>query len=164
MKALVMALAATTFLAGAANARAQTLSFNLTGRIQASTCQFATSYTALASTPVSLFVHVGSRLRPIGLNLIVTQCDPAISIVHLRFSGPADSNDPTIFRGIDGIGVHLGTFPDASTQILPSGTTLDYVPTKGGFTTKLLAAYYQTAETVAVGKFATPVTVQMTYN
>nr|WP_199044292.1 hypothetical protein [Dyella sp. ASV24] len=164
MKVLVTALMATTLLAGAATARAQTLSFNLTGKIQASTCQLTASYTALPTTPVSLFIHVGSRLRPTTVNINVSQCDPAIGVVHLRYSGPADSNDATIFRGIDGIGVHLSVFPDASSMILPSGTTVDYVPTKGAFLARVTAAYYQTAETVAVGKFATPVTVQMTYN
>ncbi len=153
-------LAALLTLSGAASAQtATTTNFNVTGTILPGVCRIAVADVDLGTYQATQFT--GAFSTPFqAVNVVVSQCDPLVTRVGLRFTGSADSNDATLFQGVAGIGIELQRTSNG-TRLPPGG--LAQMTTAAG-THAFRARFMQSAATVAAGTVSRPITVSMTYN
>lgn len=153
-------LTALLTLSGAASAQtATTTNFNVTGTILPGVCRIAVADVDLGTYQATQFS--GAFSTPFqAVNVVVSQCDPLVTRVGLRFTGSADSNDATLFQGVAGIGIELQRTSN-STRVPPG--SLAQMTTAAG-THAFRARFMQSAATVAAGTVSRPITVSMTYN
>ena len=146
----------------AANADAQTVSFNLTGNILPGVCRWAVSDVDLGTFYATEFTAVGTTKAWVDVPIRSSGCDPLVTTIHMAVSGTADTADANQFRGVSGIGVELQVGTGA--PIRPSGTSVHFNAVSGAANYMLRARFRQTATTVAAGSVRSPVTIQITYN
>ena len=141
-------------------ARAQTTTnFNVTGTILPGICRIAVADVDLGTYTATQFT--GAFNTPyMPINVVVSQCDPLITRIALRFDGTADTANAALFAGVTGIGIELQNTA-TSTRVAP-GTTVQRVTAAG--THAFRARFMQSAATVAAGQASRPITVTMTYN
>lgn len=153
-------LAALLMLSGAASAQTATITnFNVTGTILPGVCRIAVADVDLGTYQATQFT--GAFSTPFqAVNVVVSQCDPLVTRVGLRFTGSADSNDGTLFQGVAGIGIELQRTSNG-TRLPPGG--LSQMTSAAG-THAFRARFLQSAATVAAGTVSRPITVSMTYN
>ena len=149
-----------TLLALPSAAFAQTIAhFNVTGTILPGVCRIAVADVDLGTYQATQFTGAFSTpFQPIEVR--VSQCDPLVTRIGLRFTGSADSNDATLFQGVAGIGIELQRTSN-STRLPPGGWT--QMDTAAG-THAFRARFVQSAATVSAGTVSRPITVSMTYN
>ncbi|WP_312400413.1 fimbrial protein [Stenotrophomonas indicatrix] len=147
-------------LSGSVSAQtATTTNFNVTGTILPGVCRIAVADVDLGTYQATQFT--GAFNTPFqAVNVVVSQCDPLVTRVGLRFTGSADSNDATLFQGVAGIGIELQRTSTGS-RLPPGG--LSQMSTAAG-THVFRARFMQSAATVAAGTVSRPITVSMTYN
>jgi len=134
---------------------ATTTNFNVTGTILPGVCRIAVADVDLGTYQATQFT--GAFNTPFqAVNVVVSQCDPLVTRVGLRFTG----NDATLFQGVAGIGIELQR-TSTGTRLPPGG--LSQMSTAAG-THVFRARFMQSAATVAAGTVSRPITVSMTYN
>jgi len=144
--------------AGQATAQTTT-NFNITGTILPGVCRIAVNDVNLGTFQATAFTGA-STTAFVPVNVVVSQCDPLITRVALRFSGTADAANAALFQGVTGIGVEL-QYTSTAARVSPNG--LVQMSTAAG-THAFRARFTQSAATVAAGTVTRPITVAMTYN
>ncbi|MEG2802903.1 fimbrial protein [Stenotrophomonas sp.] len=155
-----LALAAIFLMPPTASAQTTTTTnFNVTGTILPGVCRIAVADVDLGTYQATQFT--GAFTTPFqAVSVVVSQCDPLVSRVGLRFAGTADGADATLFQGVAGIGIELQRTA-TGTRLAPGG--LAQMTTAAG-THAFRVRFVQSAATVAAGTVNRPITVSMTYN
>lgn len=136
-----------------------TTTFNVTGTILPGVCRIAVADVDLGTYQSTQFT--GAFNTPYqAVSVVVSQCDPQVTRIALRFDGTTDTADATLFQGVPGIGVELQLVTPA-TRIAP-GTSTQLTTAAGTYAFR--ARFMQSAATVAAGNVSRPITVRMTYN
>ncbi|WP_414491807.1 fimbrial protein [Stenotrophomonas maltophilia] len=145
-----------------ATATGQTINntdFNVTGEILPGVCRIAVADVDLGSYQATQFTGAfATPFQPI--DVVVSQCDPLISRVNLRFDGAGDGSNVQLFQGVQGVGIEL-QWRGTGVRIVPGGNI--QMATAAG-THGFRARFLQSAPTVAAGKVTRPMTVSMTYD
>lgn len=133
--------------------------FFVTGTILPGVCRIAVDDVDLGTYRATQFT--GAFVTPFTpVNVVVSQCDPLVTRVALRFDGVADVNDASLFQAVAGIGIELQE--TASGQRVSPGTTVQRSSAAGSHAFR--ARFSQSATPVAAGQVSRPITVTMTYN
>ena len=158
LQRVVLALSVTCVACTAAHAQSSA-DFFVTGTILPGVCRLAVADVDLGTYQATAFT--GAFMTPLKpVDVLVSQCDPLVTRVALRFDGSADTNDATLFEGVRGIGIELQD-ATSGTRIAPGDTVLR--STAAG-THAFQIRFAQSAPGVAAGRVTRPITVTMTYN
>ncbi len=153
-------LLALTSMFAAGHAAAQTTTtFNVTGTILPGVCRIAVADVSLGTYQATLFTGAyASPFQPV--NVVVSQCDPLVTRVALRFDGNADTSNAQLFQGVPGIGIEL-QYTSSGARVAPGGTAQ---MATAAATHAFRARFVQSRATVSAGTVSRPITVTMTYN
>ena len=136
-----------------------TADFLVTGTILPGVCRIAIDDVDLGTYRATQFT--GAYVTPfVPVNVVVSQCDPLVTRVALRFDGATDAADTSLFQGVAGIGIELQE-TDSGQRVSP-GMTVQRATAAGSHPFR--ARFAQSASTVAAGQASRPNTVTMTYN
>lgn len=155
------------FIAGlslcASAVNAQTVNFDMTGKILPGICRFDIADVDLGTFYATEFTSIGTTTPTVTVRLSATGCDPLITEIHMYVTGTPDAADSKYFRGIAGIGIELFTY-EGQTPIRPTGDSISYNASAGATNYLLNARFRQTATVVASGNVRSAVTIQLSYN
>lgn len=150
----------------AAQAQTNSVNISVTGSIKTGTCNFTIANINLGTFQVNDFTGVGYTTNWVPTTVMRSNCDPAITDVHMQFNGTPDTSNPAYFAavstdGLSGLAIALG---DANNASVAPNATVDWDVTNGATGYTVNAQFVQTMAAVATGQTTTPITVQFTYN
>ncbi|WP_267225495.1 fimbrial protein [Dyella silvae] len=166
----LFALLAFTVIGGGAHAQSTT--FNVSGTISPSTCQW--SVASDADRTVALDPIQASALPASGatgfkaFSLTLDQCDPGLSTATFSFSGTPDSRDPLRYKNsgtASGVAVELQSTDGLTIGANGANSTRTTAISAGTTSLPLRAAYWRVSgASVSAGTVKSVATVSISYN
>lgn len=135
--------------------------FSVNGEILPGVCNVDFPPVELGSHSASLFTgdYETDFVDFIGT---VSDCDPLVRRVAMRFEGLADKSNPSLFLGVDGVGIQLVRVASTIDVPIPPNSSSQFATAAGDY--EFRARFKQSLKSVAAGRVQRTITVSLSYN